>query len=183
MLKNEDEAWQLFETLNENSLHHIFFSCRYKPMFAQKRGRIYEVGNFIDIHNKIDELSQKLDRLLNVGHSSAPFFSTQDVYASCSSHTHFMSECPVTLQFFLFAQEKDQQAQTQIAFKSGNNPFSNTYNSSWRNYPNFSYKPQSVVNPIMQRSSHPDATYRHMPYPQFQNVPPSTLMTHNLTFE
>ena len=75
-------------------------------MFAQKRGGIYEVENSIDIHNKVDELSQKLDHLLNVGHSSAPSFLAQDVCTLCSSHTHFVSECPAAPQFSEFVQEQ-----------------------------------------------------------------------------
>ena len=67
MLKSEDEAWQLFEILSENSLHHMSASIRNKPMLNPKRGGIYEVENAIDIHHKVDELSQKLDRLLNTG--------------------------------------------------------------------------------------------------------------------
>ena len=56
-LKSENEAWHLFETLSENFLHHMSASSRDKSMFVQKRGGIYEVGNFIDIHSKVDKLS------------------------------------------------------------------------------------------------------------------------------
>ena len=31
MLKNKHEAWQLFETLSENSLHHMFAAQRDPP--------------------------------------------------------------------------------------------------------------------------------------------------------
>ena len=69
MLKNEHEAWQLFETLSKNSLHHMSAACR-DPPIGPKRGGIYEVGHSIDIYSKVDELSQKLDRLLQSGKPS-----------------------------------------------------------------------------------------------------------------
>ena len=56
MLKNEHEAWQLFETLSENSLHHMSAAQRDSPN-APKRGGIYEVGHAIDVYSKVDELS------------------------------------------------------------------------------------------------------------------------------
>ena len=67
MLKSEDEAWQLFEILSENSLHHMSATSREQPMLQQKRSGIYQIGNVMDIHSKVDELSQKLDHLLNTG--------------------------------------------------------------------------------------------------------------------
>ena len=66
MFKNEHEAWQLFKTLSENSLHHMSAVCRDPPMTGPKRDGIYEVGHSIDIYSKVDELSQKLDQLLQV---------------------------------------------------------------------------------------------------------------------
>ena len=72
MLKNEHEAWHLFEILSENSLHHMSAARRDPPITGSKRGGIYEVGHSIDIYSKVDELSQKLDRILQVGHTSSP---------------------------------------------------------------------------------------------------------------
>ena len=82
MLKSEDEAWQLFETLSENSLHHMSASCNDR-LITQKRSGIYEIGSYMDIHSKMDELSQKMDhrvdelsqqmdRILNLGQPLAP---------------------------------------------------------------------------------------------------------------
>ena len=64
MLKSEHEARQLFETIRENFLHHISATHRDPPMVGPKRGGIYEAGHYIDIHNNVDELSQKLNQLL-----------------------------------------------------------------------------------------------------------------------
>ena len=136
MLKSEDEAWQLFEILSENSLHHMSTSIRDKPMLNPKRGGIYEVGNTIDIHHKVDELSQKLDRLLSIGRSPSPSRQIQNICALCSSPTHCVNDFLVAPQFSKHVQEQVHQAQT--THRSGNNPYSSTYNPRWRNHPNFS---------------------------------------------
>ena len=41
----------------------------YTPMYEPNSGGIYEAENSINIQNKVDELSQKLDHLLNMRHS------------------------------------------------------------------------------------------------------------------
>ena len=100
MLKSEDEAWQLFETLSENFLHHMSATSREQPMLQQKRSEIYQIGNVMDIHSKVDELSQKLDRLLNTGQSPIPPNPIQEVCALCASPNHFVSECPSRTSIF-----------------------------------------------------------------------------------
>ena len=105
MLKSEEEAWQLFKILSKNLLRHMSAFIRDKPMLNSKRGGIYEVGNAIDIHQKIDELSQKLDRLLNTGQSPIPPNPIQEVCALCASSNHFVSKCPAAPQFFEFVHE------------------------------------------------------------------------------
>ena len=181
MLKSEDEAWQLFEILSENSLHHMSASIRDKPMLNPKRGGIYVVGNTIDIHQKIDELSQKLDRLLNTGQSPIPPNPIQEVCALCASPNHFVSECPAAPQFPEFVHEQVQQVQQ--ARRPGNDPYSNTYNPGWRNHPNFSWRPQPVVGPTAPRPQYQDPTYRHGPYHQFQNISQPSTTGHSSAFE
>ena len=137
MLKNEHEAWQLFETLSENSLHHMSAAQRGSPN-VPKRGGIYEVGHAIDVYSKVDELSQKLDRLLQGGTASSPTHQHQDICSICSTPNHLITDCPSAHQFPEYVQEQVHQAQTQMAPRPGHDPFSSTYNPGWRNHPNFS---------------------------------------------
>ena len=137
MLKNEHEAWQLFETLSENSLHHMSAAQR-DSHNAPKRGGIYEVGHAIDVYSKVDELSQKLDRLLQGGTASSPTHQHQDICSICSSPNHLITDCPSAHQYPEYVQEQVHQAQTQMAPRPEHDPFSNTYNPRWRNHPNFS---------------------------------------------
>ena len=118
------------------------------PMIGPKRDGLYEVGHSINIHSKMDELSQKLDWLLQVGQTSITSTHVQDVCTICSSPTYFMGDCPVVHQFPEFVQEQIYQVQTQTASRLDNNPYSNTYNLDWRNHPNFSWKLQPMVHQI-----------------------------------
>ena len=112
-------------------------TSREQPMLQQKRSEIYQIGNIMDIHSKVDELSQKLDRLLNTGQSPILPNPIQEVCALCASPNHFVSECPAVPQFSEFMHEQVQQAPVQQARRLGNDPYSNTYNPGWRNHPNF----------------------------------------------
>ena len=94
MLKNEHENWQLFETLSENSLHHMSATRRDPPMTEPKRGGIYEIESLMNIHSRVDELSQKLDRLLQVVPTSTSPTPLIDVCSIYSSSAHAVFDCP-----------------------------------------------------------------------------------------
>ncbi|GAV62969.1 hypothetical protein CFOL_v3_06491, partial [Cephalotus follicularis] len=93
MHKNEDEAWKLFESLSENSLHHLSSRIESPAMEIQKKGGIYEVSQFETIKAKVDILSQKLDKVLTIG--MLPTQSTQtstahEACALCANSAHYM---------------------------------------------------------------------------------------------
>ncbi|GAV64377.1 hypothetical protein CFOL_v3_07895, partial [Cephalotus follicularis] len=125
--KNEDEAWQLFESLGENSLHHLSSRIESSTMGTQKKGGIYEVSQIETINAKVDIISQKLDKVLTIG--SLPTQSTKtstalEACALCANPTHYMSDCPLAVQYPEFIQE---QAQALQGFpKPVNNSYSNT---------------------------------------------------------
>ncbi|RVW63902.1 Retrovirus-related Pol polyprotein from transposon 17.6 [Vitis vinifera] len=75
---------------------------------------------------------------------------------NCQSYEHLVEECPTILaKREMFG----DQANVVGQFKSNNNaPYGNTYNSSWRNHPNFSWKArapqyQQPDQPSQQSSS------------------------------
>ncbi|KAL6349870.1 hypothetical protein AAG906_001757 [Vitis piasezkii] len=57
---------------------------------------------------------------------------------NCQSYEHLVEECPtISAEREMFG----DQANVVGQFKPNNNaPYGNTYNSSWRNHPNFSWK-------------------------------------------
>ncbi|KAL6333006.1 hypothetical protein AAG906_020026 [Vitis piasezkii] len=72
----------------------------------------------------------------------------------CQSYEHLMEECPtIPAVREMFG----DQANVVGQFRPNNNaPYGNTYNSSWRNHPNFSWKaraPQYQPQPSQQSSS------------------------------
>ena len=61
---------------------------------------------------------------------------------NCQSYEHLVEECPtISAEREMFR----DQANVVGQFKSNNNaPYANTYNSSWRNHPNFSWKARAT---------------------------------------
>ncbi|GAV65147.1 LOW QUALITY PROTEIN: hypothetical protein CFOL_v3_08662, partial [Cephalotus follicularis] len=127
MHKSEDEAWQLFEALSENSLHHLSSRIESSAMEIQNKGGIYGVSQFETIKAKVDILFQKLDKVLTIG--TLPTQSTQTSIAQeactlCASPTHYMSDCPLAVHYPDCIQE---QAQAIQGFqRPKNDPYSNT---------------------------------------------------------
>ena len=60
---------------------------------------MYEIDQSIDIHSKMDELSQKLNQLLQVGHIPTLLAQLQDACIICSSPIHSIGDCPAIHQF------------------------------------------------------------------------------------
>lgn len=175
--KNQDEAWDLFETLSENSQHHASASRRAPPASSSipKRGGIYEVGQSVDVQAQVAALSRKLDQVLAMGQVSTSDPVTQEVCALCSCPTHYVTDCPLAPQYPEFVQE--QVNALQGFSKPGNDPHSSHYNPGWRNHPNFSWRPQAPNPPFAQNSrpnvpnSFPSSSYRPPPQ-QYQQPPP-----------
>ncbi|RVW21461.1 hypothetical protein CK203_114994 [Vitis vinifera] len=61
---------------------------------------------------------------------------------NCQSYEHLVEECPtISAEREMFR----DQANVVGQFKPNNNaPYGNTYNSSWRNHPNFSWKARAT---------------------------------------
>ena len=68
MTKNDDEAWDLFDKLSENSQHHA--SSRFlKPPLSQttpKKGGMYEVSNLV-VYQMMDEITRCLNQITTMG--------------------------------------------------------------------------------------------------------------------
>ncbi|RVW98353.1 Retrovirus-related Pol polyprotein from transposon 17.6 [Vitis vinifera] len=77
------------------------------------------------------------------------------LYPNCQSYEHLVEECPaISAEREMFR----DQANVVGQFRPNNNaPYGNTYNSSWRNHPNFSWKARATQyqqpDPPSQQSS------------------------------
>jgi len=154
MLKNEDEAWNLFKNLSDNSLHHA--SSGHPNTSASttpEAGGIYELNSSLDVSKKVDVLTKMIEQLMTVRLPSTPpptVLPPQQptVCALCSSPSHHIVEYQLAPQFPEFVQEHVKAMQT--------------YTSAWQNPPNLAWKPQAPNNP-----------YTQPPVSQFLNYQPN----------
>ncbi|CAN6465709.1 unnamed protein product [Victoria cruziana] len=126
MMKNENDVWHLFDTLSENSIHNT------GPSSFRQSGRkeILEVGPTAHIQGQLDALSRKMDSLLSSG-----YYGTRNVCQVCHMAGHSSDECP--------NQSIDSSGQTNVAQGFSHpsyDPYSSTYNTGWRNHPNFGWR-------------------------------------------
>ena len=78
MSKSEDEAYDLFEMLSENSINHASLSSYERSVGPSKKGGLYEIRQRgepdprLDVNvlaqrlDKVDLMAQKLDQLLQL---------------------------------------------------------------------------------------------------------------------
>ena len=126
MSKSEDEAYDLFEMLSENSINHASLSSYERTVGPSKRVGLYEVKNRGDVDHKMDtneitqkwdmveNLAQKLDQLLALHKHGDPQPSpnqSSKVSTLCASPDHYVDNCLTAVQLLLFIQEQLQAAQ------------------------------------------------------------------------
>ena len=143
----------------------------YTPMYGTNSGGIYEAENSINIHNKVKELSQKLDRLLSMRHSPTSPLHVCDIYLSPN---HLISECPAAYRSWKFVHEQTYPTPTQTNYY---NPYSNTYSLGWKNYSNFyeTSQPATIYEP-----GYPEETYTAYKY---QNIQQPSSSAYSSTFK
>ncbi|KAJ9186720.1 hypothetical protein P3X46_002263 [Hevea brasiliensis] len=170
-MKHEDEAYELLEKIAKNT--HLWSSPR-GPAPTQKRQAVgmYDLDPFNMINAKFDALTNVLakkmeDLSMLVSSSSSSGSSQQVAYAEGTT------SCGV-----------DYREQAAYVGNYGNkqmgNPYSQTYNPTWRNHPNFSWGNQQsqVPNQNFQPQQQQGIPYQQnrQPLPNFQqknmNPPP-----------
>ena len=168
MTKNDEEAWDMFEKLSENSKHHT--SSRFlrssTPQTTPKKGGMYEVSN-LAVCQKIDEITHRLDQITTAGtlvaqnqNQTLSPMMPQEACMICSSTEHLPTGCPSAFQFPDLVEDYVNAAQSFT--QPRNNPFSNNYNLGWKDHLNFGWRQQ---NPGQMMSA---------PRPNFQSYAPTS---------
>jgi hypothetical protein len=167
----------LFDNLSENSQHRVSALRNERsavPNSSKPRG-MYEVHPSDNLPQQVAALTQKLDQLLCAGHNplvppTPPAFA--EACGICMSPTHYTTECPSASQYPEFVHEQVQAAQGYS--RPTNDPYSQTYNSGWRNHPNFSWKQPGQAAPSFppQRPSYPNNQAAYPRPPQAYNPAP-----------
>ena len=150
MIKSEDEAWDLFETLSENSMHHASSSSqgsRQTPTILKKS--LCEVSQSAGISlpaKEWEEMKEAIQQLRSRASLSPPPSGTVEACAICASPLHDVHSCPSGAQFVEVANESANAAQGYP--NQGGQPFGNTYNPGWRKAPGFNWKdPNGAIQP------------------------------------
>jgi len=128
MNKTEDEAYNLIEEMAVNNFQ--WSNERGQPKWV--RGKL-EVVALTLLNAKVDAMTQRLERLnVNAVNSCAPPPSCE----ICGSIDHLIGICQVRSPF---AQNTSDQVNYVNDFnpRPTNDPYSNTYNLGWWNYPKF----------------------------------------------
>ncbi|RVW19077.1 Transposon Ty3-G Gag-Pol polyprotein [Vitis vinifera] len=115
---------------------------------------MYTLNEDVDMKAKFAAMTRRLEELeLKKMHEVKAVVETPvqvQPCPICQSYEHLVEECPtIPAVREMFG----DQANVIGQFKPNNNaPYGNTYNSSWRNHPNFSWKPRA---PQYQQSTQP----------------------------
>ena len=112
--------------------------------FNAKAG-MYTVNEDVDLEAKFATMTRRLEELELKKMHEVQVVAETPVQVQpcpiCQSYEHLVEECPtipVVKEMF------GDQANVIGQFKPNNNAsYGNTYNSSWRNHPNFSWKPRA----------------------------------------
>ncbi|KAL6315812.1 hypothetical protein AAG906_008198 [Vitis piasezkii] len=108
------------------------------------KGGMYMLSEDMDMKAKVATIARRLEELeLKKMHEVQAISETQ-AHAMpciiCQSCDHVVDECPTMPAV---REMLGDQANVVGQFRPNNNaPYGNTYNSSWRNHPNFSWKPR-----------------------------------------
>ncbi|XP_052179914.1 uncharacterized protein LOC127793168 [Diospyros lotus] len=144
--KSVGQLHDLFETMSEQ-----FVMWPNRNSHKRVAG-IQEVDVNTLMLAKIDALSKQMEAL-KYSPSVNMVQGSLSVCVTCGT-THQSSECPLIIMDSSFTEQAAyaQNFPCQQNFQRPlNNPFSQTYNPSWRNHPNFSYgNNQSIQNPPKQ---------------------------------
>ncbi|RVW70093.1 Transposon Ty3-I Gag-Pol polyprotein [Vitis vinifera] len=149
MSKNPEEAMDFLSYVSEVSRGWDEPNSSEKGKFPSQptqnpKGGMYVLSEDMDMKAKVATIARRLEELeLKKMHEVQAISETQAHVMPCTifqSCDHVVDECPTMPAV---REMLGDQANVVGQFRPNNNaPYGNTYNSSWRNHPNFSWKPR-----------------------------------------
>ncbi|RVW47626.1 hypothetical protein CK203_117611 [Vitis vinifera] len=149
MSKNPEEAMDFLSYVSEVSRGWDEPNSREKGKFPSQptqnpKGGMYVLSEDMDMKAKVATIARRLEELeLKKMHEVQAISETQAHVMPCTicqSCDHVVDECPTMPAV---REMLGDQANVVGQFRPNSNaPYGNTYNSSWRNHPNFSWKPR-----------------------------------------
>ncbi|RVX00473.1 hypothetical protein CK203_036947 [Vitis vinifera] len=125
------------------------------------KGGMYMLSEDMDMKAKVATMARRLEELeLKKMHEVQAISETQAHVMPCTicqSCDHAVDECPTIPAV---REMLGDQANVVGQFRPNNNaPYGNTYNSSWRNHPNFSWKPRPPPYQPQAQTQAPQQTF------------------------
>ena len=117
-----------------------------QPNASNTKAGMYTLNEDVDMKAKFAAMTRRLEELeLKKMHEVQAVAETpvqiQQPCPICQSYEHLVEECPTIPAL---KEMFGDQANVIGQFRPNTNaPYGNTYNSSWRNHPNFSWKPRA----------------------------------------
>ncbi|RVW25902.1 hypothetical protein CK203_117485 [Vitis vinifera] len=147
MSKNPEEAMDFLSYVSEVSRGWDEPNSREMGRMkapVNPKGGMYMLSEDMDMKAKVATMARRLEELeLKKMHEVQAISETQAHVMPCTicqSCDHVVDECPTMPAV---REMLGDQANVVGQFRPNNNaPYGNTYNSSWRNHPNFSWKPR-----------------------------------------
>jgi len=138
--KDPDEAIEYLDLLAENAQNWDTtgtYEASGKTQPHTSSGCMYNLREDHDLQANFTSLARKVEAL--ECKKSGQLKSVQDIVCQiCETNEHAINDCPTLPSFKECLHE---QAHALNNFQRPNhNPYSQTYNPSWRNHPNFSWK-------------------------------------------
>ncbi|CAN6476799.1 unnamed protein product [Victoria cruziana] len=170
MMKSEDDAWVLYDTLSENSLHNTGPTILRHQ--AARKG-VSEIGSGTQAESKLDSLSRKMDQLLT---SRGGAGYGQPVCSLCDSIGHVTDDCPISR----IDASSGQVVNAAQGYSRPYDQYSSTYNPGWRNHPNFGWRntgyqsQNQSVAPPQRQIEYPPRQQIEYPQNNRQIVPASS---------
>ena len=117
-----------------------------QPNALNAKVGMYTLNEDIDMKAKVASMTRRLEELELKKIREVQVVSETPVQVMpcsiCQSYEHLVKECPTIPAI---REMFGDQANVIRQFKPNNNAsYDNTYNSNWRNHPNFSWKPRSL---------------------------------------
>jgi len=154
MNKTKDEAYNL---IKEMALNNFQWSTeRGQPKWV---GCKLEVDPLTSLSAKVDATTQRLDQInVNTVNSIAP--SPCEI---CGSIEYMTLNCQVGSLFFQDSSEVNYVQ--NFNSRPANDPYSNNYNSGWRNHLNFSYGSNPNSPNMPPTNAIPPPSFQRPPFP------------------
>jgi hypothetical protein len=131
-----DLTYKALKKIAANLQDWDFTSCRDKSAQNPKRGGILELKGEQELTQRMDAIVKRPDALSMEKLVKVVNTFPVDSCSVCASPLHQAHNCPSMTVF----SETEQVNAFNNFQKNSTGPYSETYNSGWRNHPNFSWK-------------------------------------------